>query len=926
MARLPQPGGDSGTWGDILNDFLSQVLKPDGTLKDNIITNASIAPDAVNATSIVDGSISEPLLDANVQAKLNAIGGAADWNTLTNKPAVIAAGADQAMARAAIGAGTSDLVIGVTSTTAKAGDYVPTKAEVGLGNVDNTSDANKPVSSATQTALNGKAALSHTHVASQISDSTVVGQALMTALSAGSARAAIGAGTSNLVIGTTSTTAKAGDYVPTKAEVGLGNVDNTSDLGKPISTAQQAAFDAKADLVGGVIPSSQMPSLALTNVVTVASQAAMLALTSGQVQPGDIAVRTDGAGSFILTSADPSILGNWTLLDAPANLVSSVNGQQGTVVLGGADIGLGNVDNTSDINKPISSATQTALNGKADLVGGVIPTSQIPAISIGTAVVVANQAAMLALTTAQVQPGDLAVRTDGAGTFILIDIDPSILGNWTLLNAPTDVVTSVNSQTGAVVLGKADVGLGNVDNTSDATKNAAAATLTNKIISGASNTLSSIALAALSTTGTANSTTFLRGDGAWTAVGDTSTNTAISVDSEVALFSGTSGKTLKRATGTGMAKLTSGVLSTGTAGTDYTSPTSTETMTNKTITSPKINEVLDTNGNKLTTFTTTASAVNYLDIKNNSSTLSPAITATGSDSNISINMIPKGVSGTLNVAGVPVVLTTNTQTLSNKTLTAPKIVSGGFIADANGNEEIIFTTTASAVNEITLANAATGSSPTITASGGDTNVGINFVPKGSGTIQVSGVQIATTSDVATKEPAITGGTTAQYWRGDKSWQTLDKTAVGLANVDNTSDATKNAASVTLTNKTINFASNTITGQAYDVLGYAQTLATRAVGAGDNSLGARIARNCTFTSVTFRCITADASGNLVVELRKNGSQVVGTSTSIAAANQVTGATTTGSWSFSAGDILTVQITGVGTTPGRGLVADITGVTA
>lgn len=44
--------------------------------------------------------------------------------------------------------------------------------------------------------------------------------------------------------------------------------------------------------------------------------------------------------------------------------------------------------------------------------------------------------------------------------------------------------------------------------------------------------------------------------------------------------------------------------------------------------------------------------------------------------------------------------------------------------------------------------------------------------------------------LAGKEPTITAGTTAQYWRGDKSWQTLDKSAVGLPNVDNTSDANK----------------------------------------------------------------------------------------------------------------------------------------
>jgi hypothetical protein len=43
---------------------------------------------------------------------------------------------------------------------------------------------------------------------------------------------------------------------------------------------------------------------------------------------------------------------------------------------------------------------------------------------------------------------------------------------------------------------------------------------------------------------------------------------------------------------------------------------------------------------------------------------------------------------------------------------------------------------------------------------------------------------ATTVDLATKEDSIIAGTTAQYWRGDKSWQTLDKTAVGLGNVVN----------------------------------------------------------------------------------------------------------------------------------------------
>ena len=78
---------------------------------------------------------------------------------------------------------------------------------------------------------------------------------------------------------------------------------------------------------------------------------------------------------------------------------------------------------------------------------------------------------------------------------------------------------------------------------------------------------------------------------------------------------------------------------------------------------------------------------------------------------------------------------TSTATLTNKTLTAPKIADAGFIADANGAEQIIFQTTASAVNELEVTNAATGNNPAIAASGGDTNVGLEFTAKGSGYIK-----------------------------------------------------------------------------------------------------------------------------------------------------------------------------------------------
>ena len=80
----------------------------------------------------------------------------------------------------------------VTSVASQTGDVTLTKSDVGLANVDNTSDTNKPVSTATQTALDGKAAASHTHTANQISDATTVGQEVMTAADQAAAQLALG--------------------------------------------------------------------------------------------------------------------------------------------------------------------------------------------------------------------------------------------------------------------------------------------------------------------------------------------------------------------------------------------------------------------------------------------------------------------------------------------------------------------------------------------------------------------------------------------------------------------------------------------------------------------------------------------------------------------------------------------------------------
>lgn len=106
-----------------------------------------------------------------------------------------------------------------------------TAGMVGLGNVDNTADADKPVSTAQQAALDLKASLSALNLKAPLASPTFTG-------------------TVNGL---------------TKSMVGLGDVDNTADLSKPISDLTQTALDAKqaagtyATLVDGTVPISQLP-------------------------------------------------------------------------------------------------------------------------------------------------------------------------------------------------------------------------------------------------------------------------------------------------------------------------------------------------------------------------------------------------------------------------------------------------------------------------------------------------------------------------------------------------------------------------------------------------------------------------------------------------------------------------------------------
>lgn len=125
-----------------------------------------------------------------------------------------------------------------------------------------------------------------------------------------------------------------------------------------------AAGTSIASLSGGKVPSSQLPAVSLTSVQTAASEVAQLALTT---EEGDVVVRTDENKTYMRNSGVAGTMADFTLLNTPTDAVTSVNGQTGVVSLAKSDVGLGNVDNTSDANKPISTATQTALDAKQPL-------------------------------------------------------------------------------------------------------------------------------------------------------------------------------------------------------------------------------------------------------------------------------------------------------------------------------------------------------------------------------------------------------------------------------------------------------------------------------------------------------------------------------------------------------------------------------
>jgi len=141
---------------------------------------------------------------------------------------------------------------------------------------------------------------------------------------------------------------------------------------------------------------------------------------------------------------------------------------------------------------------------------------------------------------------------------------------------------------------------------------------------------------------------------------------------------------------------------------------------------------------------------------------STVVTESSTDTltNKSISLSTNTITGTLAefntaVSDADFASLAGTETLSNKTLTAPKIVDDGFIADANGNELILFNTIGSAVNQLEISNSATGNGVTIASSGSDSNINIVLDPKGTGTVDVNSSRITSLSDPSGDQDAAT---------------------------------------------------------------------------------------------------------------------------------------------------------------------------
>lgn len=236
------------------------------------------------------------------------------------------------------------------------------------------------------------------------------------------------------------------------------------------------------------------------------------------------------------------------------------------------------------------------------------------------------------------------------------------------------------------------------------------------------------------------------------------------------------------------------------------------------------NTVYDTNSVSLLDFTTAASAVNYLKIGNAAAGANPFIQSTGSDSTVGIDFKDKagstifrlsqtasavnwltlsnaatGSGITVGTSGsdtnVPLTLVTQGTAALNLQSSYIGLVNDQYITDSSANEYLKFTKSASAVNEVTLNNAATGSAPGFVATGSDSNINIKYLGKGTGRAQIgssgsnTGLSIFYSDKEQTHTAALSQGRSV-------TWPDADVTILTGASAGDQETGTSTTVSVT----------------------------------------------------------------------------------------------------------------------------------
>ena len=378
MPRLPIPGDDAGTWGGILNDFLSIELNSDGTLKKapQITTALNTANSALSTagTALQPGAnISDLTNDAGFTSNAGTVtsigltgtdGIEIDSGSPVSSNGSIQLGVNAANLRTHINVADGAQVNTVLSVNTKTGGVV-----INPDDLDDTGTVHKFVTASDISKLAG------IEPGADVTDSANVNAAGATM------NADTNVAGNAWVLDEDNFVSNSDTKVPTQQSV-KAYVDDAMASGAPDATA---STKGKVRLAGDLSGTADVPTVpALNNKVNKAgdTMTGKLIMPSIQITGGSPVV------DYVLMTDN---VGNGTWKPVPSAPVISVNGKQNIVVIDKADVGLSNVDNTNDANKPISTSTQTALNAKestsnkgvangyASLDGaGTIPVSQLP--------------------------------------------------------------------------------------------------------------------------------------------------------------------------------------------------------------------------------------------------------------------------------------------------------------------------------------------------------------------------------------------------------------------------------------------------------------------------------------------------------------------------------------------------------------------